>query len=164
MIPKSRFDEVNEQLKELKAAQEKAQRAQAAAEQARLEKQNEFKTLYEQSQQRIAELEPYQQRINELTEATAATNAQRIEALPESMRSLVPEYDDPFKLQGWLDKNAEVFSKPAAPTLNGGAGSGQRSQRPSNAPSEQELREQAARLGVNARYLAEQYGVQLTQG
>jgi len=162
MIPKSRFDEVNQQLKELKAAQEKAQKAQAEAERKRLEQQNEFKTLYEQAQSEIEQLKPYQERVTQLMQTTQAANETKVNALPENMRSLVPEYDDPFKLAQWLDANAEVFNKPLAPTLNGGAGSGQR-QRPANAPTEAEIIEQAARFGLNAKYLAEQYGVTLSQ-
>ena len=56
-----------------------------------------------------------------MTQAQAA-NERRIAAIPEQMRTLVPEYDDPLKLAAWLDANAAVFSRPAPPPMDGRAG------------------------------------------
>lgn len=160
MIPKSRFDEVNSQLRELKAQQEKAAKEREKAEKERLEKQSEFKTLYEQTQQRVAELEPFKERYDTFLEQTSERNAARIEALPKELRTLVPEYDDPLKLAGWLDANETTLTKKVtAPTLDGGAG---RNSQASNAPPLDEIKEQAARFGVDWKLLAKQYGVTVT--
>jgi hypothetical protein len=157
MIPKSRFDEVNNQLKEMRTAQEKAAKEREKAERERLEKQNEFKSLYEQAQAKIQELEPVQERYNSFLTQTSERNTARVEALPKEMRTLVPEYDDPLKLANWLDANeATLTKKTAAPSLDGGAG---RTNQGNNAPSLDEIKEQAARLNVNWKHLAQQYGV-----
>lgn len=161
MIPKSRFDEVNSKLKELMTQQEKAAKQREAAERERMEKQKEYQTLYEQAQARINELEPYQERFTSYQQQVADRNEQRVKEIPEAMRSLVPEYNDPFKMQTWLDQNQTVFSKPTAPKLDAGAGNGSR-KTSGTTKTELEIREEAARLGLNPRSLATQYGIELS--
>ena len=69
MIPKSRFDEVNQQLKELKKAQEAAAKAQAQQEQAIAEEQGKFQELYRKAQ---AELEQAQAKAAAAEKAASA--------------------------------------------------------------------------------------------
>ncbi len=116
MIPKGRFDEVNNELKKLKAEREKAAKEQEKQERERLEKQNEFKSLYEQAQQQVEQLTPFKERYEAFLDQTVSRNKERIEALSEEMRTLVPEYDDPIKLSSWLDTNeATLAKKPSTP-------------------------------------------------
>lgn len=159
MIPKSRFDEVNNQLKELKAAQETATQAQEAAKRERLEKQQEFEKLYNETKSQVETLTPYKLQVEGILNQTKERNAERVKAVPKEMQALVPEYDDPLKLATWLDANESVLSKKqAAPSLDGGVG---RTSQNGNAPTPDEIRERAARLNVSAKHLAEQYGVTL---
>jgi hypothetical protein len=93
-------------------------------------------------------------------EQATANNAKRIEAIPEARRSLVPTYDDPMQVQSWLDANEKfLLDRPSAPSLNGGAGNRTPGTEATITP--EQIREQAARLGVDPRYMAQQYGVTL---
>ena len=157
MIPKSRFDEVNDKYKELVKAQEKAAKAQEEAERQRLEKQNEFQKLYQGAQEQVKALTPYKERFEAMLTQTKERNEERVKAIPKDKQGLVPEYDDPLKLASWLDTNeATLLAKPTAPSLNGGAGKGGQG---GDAPSLDEIKEQAARLNVDWRHMAKQYGV-----
>lgn len=99
---------------------------QKEAEDARLADQQEWRTLAEQRAEKVAELEPYQKRYADMIEAVAESNTKRVESVPETMRQLVPDFEDPLKLAGWLDANSQLLTKPTAPTLNGTAGAAER--------------------------------------
>ena len=160
MIPKARFDEVNNELKKLRTAQAKAAKEQEEAERKRLEKQNEFETLYNDAQKQVESLTPFKERYEAHLTQTKERNEKRVSELPKEMQGLVPEYDDPLKLANWLDSNEGLLSKKVtAPSLDGGAG---RTSGNSNALSLDEIKEQAARLNVNWQHLAKQYGVTVT--
>ena len=155
MIPKARFDEVNQALKKIQADMAATEEATKKTETERLEKQQEFQTLYEQSQERVAELEPFQKQWNDHSKLTGERNAERIEKWPEAQRSLVPDYDDPLKTARWLDENEPlVLAKPTAPTLNGGAGSKSRT---GTEPTitDAAMQEQAVGLGVDPKLYKE---------
>lgn len=155
MIPKSRLDEVIAERNALKAGQEKLQQEQEAATKKAAEEQGEYKKLYEAAEAKSTEAEAkvLQMAHDALrkqiaTEAGYPTLWSRIDgedeaAIKEDMKTLL-----------------EALPKPSAPGLDGGAGTGiRKSGKP--APTEQEIREQAAVLGVNADMLAQQYGVAL---
>jgi multidrug efflux pump subunit AcrA (membrane-fusion protein) len=92
------------------------------AEAKRLAEQGEYRTLYESVKAKADERDALQERLDAITAQAQAANERRIAAIPESMKSLVPEYDDPLKLAAWLDANAAVFSRPTPPPLDGRAG------------------------------------------
>ena len=100
-------------------AQEKAT---ADAEAKRLAEQGEYRTLYESVKAKADAADALQERLDALMTQAQAANERRINAIPEHMRTLVPEYDDPLKLAAWLDANAAVFSRPAPPPMDGRAG------------------------------------------
>ncbi len=80
-----------------------------------------------------------------------ASNKRRIDAIPEQMKGLVPDFDDPSKLANWLDANAQVLTKPLAPELNGDAGDGSR-------PTEQiTLTEEQLKVARSMGLTAEEY-------
>lgn len=160
MIPKSRFDEVNNELKQIKAEMDKARREQEKAQAAAMAEQGKYRELYETASGELETLRPYKDRYTAVLDQAKANNAKRIEAIPEARRTLVPAYDDPMQVQSWLDANEKhLTDKPAAPNLNGGAGNRTPGQEPSISASQ--IREQAARYGVNPDLLAQQYGVTL---
>ena len=92
------------------------------AEAKRLAEQGEYRTLYESVKAKADAADALQERLDALMTQAQAANERRINAIPEQMRTLVPEYDDPLKLAAWLDANAAVFSRPAPPPLDGRAG------------------------------------------
>lgn len=157
LIPKSRFDQVNDELKKLKAAQEKAEKERQAAERKSLEEQNQYKELYEKALagQAAAETRAAAVAHDALRQRIANTAGQ-----PDLWDRLRGETEEELKAD--MEALLKLIPKPTAPTLNGGAGGGDRG-RPTNAPSAAEIREQAARLGVDANLMAQQYGVSLQE-
>ena len=127
-------------------AQEKAT---ADAEAKRLAEQGEYRTLYESVKAKADAADALQERLDAITAQAQAANERRIAAIPEHMRSLVPEYDDALKLAAWLDANAAVFSRPTPPPLDGRAGG-------NGTPAvvtEDEVNEYAARWGIDPRHI-----------
>ena len=98
------------------------ERQATEAEAKRLAEQGEYKSLYESVKAKADAADALQERLDAITAQAQAANERRINAIPEHMRSLVPEYDDALKLAAWLDANAAVFSRPTPPPLDGRAG------------------------------------------
>jgi multidrug efflux pump subunit AcrA (membrane-fusion protein) len=98
------------------------QRAKTEAETAAMAEQGKYKELYQSVKAKADAADALQERLDALMTQAQAANERRINAIPEQMRSLVPEYDDPLKLAAWLDANAAVFSRPAPPPMDGRAG------------------------------------------
>lgn len=106
------------QFKERLTAMERAQ-------QDKMHQNGQFEELAQQRAAEIETLKPYRERAEALEGVIRQSNAQRIEQIPEQMRSLVPvEMLSPDQLATWLDKNAALLMRPPAPSLDGGAGSG----------------------------------------
>ena len=125
------------------------EKAQADAEAKRLAEQGEYKALYETAAEKAARADALQERLDAITAQTQAANERRIKAIPDAMRGLVPEYDDPLKLAAWLDANAAVFSRPAPPPLDGrAAGSGTTA-----AVTDDEVRDFAVRMGIRPEHV-----------
>ena len=119
------------------------------AEAKRLAEQGEYRTLYESVKAKADAADALQERLDAITAQAQAANERRIAAIPEHMRSLVPEYDDALKLAAWLDANAAVFSRPTPPPLDGRAGG-------NGTPAtvtEDEVNEYAARWGIDPRHI-----------
>ena len=120
-----------------------------AAEAKRLAEQGEYKSLYESVKAKADAADALQERLDAITAQAQAANERRINAIPEHMRSLVPEYDDALKLAAWLDANAAVFSRPTPPPLDGRAGG-------NGTPAmvtDDEVNEYAARWGLNPQHI-----------
>ena len=98
------------------------QRAKTEAETAAMAEQGKYRELYESVKAKADAADALQERLDALMTQAQAANERRINAIPEQMRTLVPEYDDPLKLAAWLDANAAVFSRPAPPPMDGRAG------------------------------------------
>ena len=98
------------------------EKAVTDAEAKRLAEQGEYKALYQSVKAKADAADALQERLDAITAQAQAANERRIAAIPEHMRSLVPEYDDALKLAAWLDANAAVFSRPTPPPLDGRAG------------------------------------------
>lgn len=122
-----------------------AEEAAAKAAEAEAKRRGEFEQLYESAKAELDALRPLKERMDALQAQAAERNRAAIERLPEAMRTLVPDYDDPFKLDAWLQANAATLSKPQAPSLDAGAG-GNGSGAAVNEAAE---RARATRLGLN---------------
>jgi hypothetical protein len=128
---------------------EQTEKQATDAEAKRLAEQGEYRTLYESVKAKADAADALQERLDAITAQAQAANERRIAAIPESMKSLVPEYDDPLKLASWLDANAAVFSRPTPPPLDGRAGG-------NGTPAmvtDDEVNEYAARWGLNPQHI-----------
>jgi len=124
-VPYERFNKVNEERQQLADRLEKLEKAARQKEAEELEKNNEFKTLYEQSKQEAESLRAYKQKAEQYENEARQRNQDRIAALPEERRSLVPDIDDALKLDAWFSRNAGFLALPTipnAPKMDGGAG------------------------------------------
>jgi len=109
------------ELAELKAAQE-------AAAQKRAEEQGEFQALYEKAAPELetlrAEVDGYRTRETARIEALTASNAERVDALPETMKALAPPGLEPDALSNWLSlaekQSAASQQRPAGTQTHGG--------------------------------------------
>lgn len=97
-------------------------KARETAEAAALAEQGKYKELYERLTPKLFEYDTLKERYDAMVAQVQDANARRVAAIPEAMRGLVPDYDDPLKVAAWLDTNAAVFAKPTAPSLDGRAG------------------------------------------
>lgn len=125
------------------------ERAKEAEAEAAMAEQGKYKELYQQAQSKAARADALQERLDAITAQAQSANERRVAAIPDAMKSLVPEYDDPLKLAEWLDANAAVFSRPTPPPLDGRAGG-------NGTPAvvtEDEVNEYAARWGLDARHI-----------
>lgn len=137
-------------LREAEARIAAADKAKSDAEAAALADQGKYKELYDQAAPKLAEYDALKAAHDALIEQVRAANEKRIAAIPEGMRSLVPEYDDPQRLAAWLEANSAVFAKSPAPNLDGRAGGNGNG---AAAVSDEEVRDFAVRMGVPFDYV-----------
>lgn len=136
-------------------------KAREAAEAAALAEQGNYKALYEKVTPKISEYDTLKERYDALIAQVQAANEKRIAAIPEQMRSLVPEYDDPQRLAAWLEANAAVFSKPAAPSLDGRAGGNGTA---GAAITDEEIEQLAARWRVKPEHIDRAAAAKMLRG
>ena len=141
---------VSDRLKREREKQQAAvDKAKADVEAAHAAERGEYKSLYEAVKPKADAADALQERLDAITAQAQAANEGRIAAIPDGMKSLVPEYDDPLKLAAWLDANAAVFSRPTPPPLDGRAGG-------NGTPAmvtDEEANEYAARWGFDPRHI-----------
>lgn len=124
----------------------------ASAETAKLEEQARYKELAETYKRELDALQRVRVQHETLLASMSEANAQRVERIPERLRSLVPPIDDPVQLSRWLDANAALLTGPTAPNLNSGSGAPESPRKP--ALTEAQLRI-AAKLGVDPEVYAQ---------
>ena len=144
-----RIKELNAENLRLRKQSDAAAKAKTDAEAAVMAEQGKFKELYQSAKAKADAADALQERLDAITAQAQSANERRVAAIPDAMKSLVPEYDDPLKLAAWLDANAAVFSRPTPPPLDGRAGG-------NGTPAvvtEDEVNEYAARWGLDARHI-----------
>lgn len=119
-VPRSRLNEVIAEREQLRKERAALLAIQQAENEKRLQDQQEWQKLAEQYKSELEQVKPLAQRVNEFEEALRNTAAAQIEQLPEDMRPLVPEYDDPRQTLDWLNKNAARLMRQPAPGTDAG--------------------------------------------
>jgi ribonucleoside-triphosphate reductase len=124
MIPKSRFDEVNQKFKDVQKQLDDLLAAKTAAEKSEAEKRGEFEKLYQEANRSA---ETFKNRAEALEGVVTQLLEQRLESIPADLRDLIPaEYSVEQKL-AWI-ANAEqkgLFSKRQHQQIGGETNSNQ---------------------------------------
>ena len=90
MIPKSRFDEVNNKLRAMEEQAAKLQKDREEAERKAAEEQGEYRKLYEQATQKLGELTPKSKALDALSEMVNAQLKAEVDKWPEEVKALLP--------------------------------------------------------------------------
>lgn len=150
MIPKTRFDEVNKELRQLKAQLDRAAKDREAAEQAALAEQGKYRELYEKEK---AEREAALKRALELEHNDLRRQVATAAGHPNLWSRINGETKD--ELEADMKALMDAMPRPQAPDLNGGAGAGSRGSQ--SQLTDSQLREMAAVYGVSYEHLKQQY-------
>lgn len=121
MIPKQRFNEINDKRKaaearvtELEAAEKKRQADSEAAKKKQLEEQNKYQELYETAESEKAtateKLELLNAKVESMTKALEAQWESQKELIPELYRDLVGAMPIEQRIE-WLSANSEKLSE-----------------------------------------------------
>lgn len=90
----------------------------------KLEEQGDFTAVKTDLMAQIENLKPTAARAAALEQIIRDSNEARIKAVPEQYRAMIPADYPPEKLQGWLNANEALLSKPPPPNFDAGAGAG----------------------------------------
>jgi hypothetical protein len=119
-VPYTRFKEQNEELKALKAELDALKAEEAGRRTKELAEQEKWRELAVELQSKLDAITPEAKRAADLEASLKATVIARVSRLPETVQTLVPEFDDPRSTLGWLDKNEPLLVRPTAPGLDAG--------------------------------------------
>lgn len=120
MIPKSRFDEVNEERRKLAERIAKIEADAKAEAERQLVEQNKFKELAEQRAQELEKAKVDASKMDGYEKTLKEVLAAQVAALPEDKRGLVPDELTTAQKLSWLAKNAAILKAPAAPDIGAG--------------------------------------------
>ncbi|MBT2682653.1 hypothetical protein [Bacillus sp. ISL-37] len=108
MIPKSRFDEVNQRYKEIQAQMDQFLAEKTAAEKKSQEEQGKFQELYESTSKEFSEVksqfESAQNRAKELEGVVNSLLTTKLEGISEDFHDLIPENLTPEGKLDWINK------------------------------------------------------------
>ena len=151
-VPYHRFKEINDELKAIRAAQAKAEKEAETQRVKQLQEQNRFKELYEAE---IAAREKAEAERAALELAALKRDAATAAGLPAAFADrLVGSTAE--ELTADAQKLLAAMPTKSAPNLD--AGAGRNGQQGSGMTFEQ-VKDEAARMGVSEKYLAEFYNV-----
>jgi seryl-tRNA synthetase len=120
-IPKSRFDEVNNERKELKEQLAKLKSKEQEREQQLKLEQGQHADVISEQRTQIEKLNEQLATLQSARDALEKSVRARIDALPAEWHDAVPDFDDPAKTLQWLDTVAHKLTRPSAPNTNAGA-------------------------------------------
>jgi seryl-tRNA synthetase len=120
MIPKDRFDEINEKYKALSKEIEAKEKALRKAQEERLKEQEDYKRLYEETASRLSELEPKAEQLDAVLETMEALLEAEVQELPEDLRDIIPDELSVKAKLDWLRKHKAKLVKPVGPDIGAG--------------------------------------------
>jgi seryl-tRNA synthetase len=152
MIPKSRFDEINQRAKEAEARLLALETERKAENEKRLEEQERWKELAEERAAKLAEAERKAAKADEYETEMKSYVEESLAKIPDDLKSLVPD-GSPEQQFKWLKRNFEKLVKPVPPsTAAGTRGAGGTGQEQLNLTTEEAWA--AKRFGLTAEEYA----------
>jgi phage I-like protein len=153
MIPKSRFDEVNEERRKLADRITQIDAERKADTEKRLIEQSEFKKLAESRGEELTKAQEIASKVDAYEKTLADVLAAQVASLPEDKRDLVPDELTTQQKLAWLAKNAAILKAPASFDIGAGRQGGGEPPRKVSPLSAEEI-EVAHRFGMTeAEYL-----------
>jgi hypothetical protein len=119
---KKELAELRAEAKKRRLQLREQEQAAAKAEEQRLVEQAKWQELAEKRGKELEALKPVQDKVQKYEEAFLATLNKRLEALPDTYKSVVPDFGDPVRTMEWLDANQHLFTSHQAPNIDAGAG------------------------------------------
>lgn len=121
MIPKARFDEVNNARKDLEARLARLEKEQQAAHERQLAEQQKWQELAEERAKALEALRPYKTQFEEIAATLESLLTAQLETLSDEAREMVDSM--PLGVQqklDWLAKNRAKLMRPSAPQTDAG--------------------------------------------
>ena len=144
MIPRERFDAVNQKLKDTEKRLAAIEKASQEAETKRLKESEDYKALYEKTQAELSEVKPKAEKAESMEQALKEDLEAQIAAIPEDRRTLIPT-ELPVDAQlKWISRNRPLLSKAAPFDIGAGKQGGEGKSIELTA----EQREMAQKLGI----------------
>jgi hypothetical protein len=147
VIPKSRFDEVNEKLKLAQKQLSDYEKQRKESELKAQEEQGRYRELYENAQR---ELEAQKKEVETLHYDSIRKEVATEAGFPSLWNRL--QGSNREELETDMNSLLEAMPKPKAPPVNGAAGTGERNA-PTGKMTKAEKEEFAALVGLNPQYL-----------
>lgn len=102
MIPKSRFDEVNNKFKEMQKQLDSFTKNKEKEETEAQKKRGEFEELYKKTAQELESVKGASERVTQLEGVIQSLVDAEMTAIPEDMRDLIPESMTPEQKLTWI--------------------------------------------------------------
>ena len=120
MIPKSRFDEVNERARKAEERIAQIEAEQKAETEKRLAEQSKFQELAENRGKELVEAQAKASKVESYEKTLQDVLASQVEGLPEDKRGLIPDELTTQQKLSWLAKNSAILKAPAAFDIGAG--------------------------------------------
>ena len=153
LIPKSRFDEINQKFSDEKKRADALERAAIEKEEQALKDDKKYKELYEKSIGTINTLKPKADALELAEETLKAVLDTQIAQIPEDKRVLIPEYGTVEERLKYISVNGDLLRK-AEPFDIGASRRGGTSDKKSVVLSDDQKR-MAKNLGISESVYAE---------
>ena len=151
MIPKSRFDEINQKYQDEAKRRAALEKQIEENQKKRLKEQEDYKALYEQAEGELAELKPKAERLTTYEATLKETLDAAVAEIPENKRTLIPsEYSVDQQLK-WISQNRALLSKLSPVDQGAGVRGGGESKSVELTPEERQI---AADYGMTAEEYA----------
>jgi hypothetical protein len=121
MIPKARLDEVLEENKKLKKAQEDREKAEAKTAEDAAKQKGEYEKLYNEAKGQVAELEPLKAKVTTYEAALTKYADEMKKDVPEHLLELFKGMELPAQLE-WLTANKDKVVASQTPPRPGNSG------------------------------------------